>query len=158
MTMEKNFKLFRRDGQILMVAAKEIKNVPVRILLVAPLSEGSQVISIMHVTKKEELAILFSLDGLDKESKNIINEEIRRRYFLPEIKRINDINIYLGEYYWDVLTDRGEKKFTLSSPVINIRWLSATRLLLHAADGLHYELPDIMKMDNESRKKIENIL
>jgi len=154
----KQFKLFRKDGQVFFYTDELGRDEPVRILLAAPLTEGSQVVSIMHATDKQELALLFSLEDLDEGSQRIIAEELRRRYFLPKIKKINDINIYLGEYYWDVMTDRGEKKFTLNSPVINIRWLTNTRLLLNAADGLHYELPDILKLDHESRKKIENIL
>ena len=156
--MSKQLRLFRKNGQVFLDANAKEDEVAVRILLAAPLTEGSHVVSIMHATEKRELALLFTLDDLDEDSRLIINEEIRKRYFLPKIEKVNSIDIYLGDYYWDVVTDRGTKKFTLSTPVVNIRWLSDTRLLLNSADGLHYELPDITRLDQESQRCIDNIL
>lgn len=151
---QKKFSLTRQDGQLFYRDGKETSLVPVRIFLVAPLSAGTSVISIMHAKQKKELVLLQSLDGLDEESRDILEEEIRYKYFFPEITKVNEISIYLGGYYWDVMTDRGAKKFLLKSPVTSVRWLTEQRLLLTDTDGLHYEIPDILALDHKSQKSL----
>ncbi len=64
----------------------------------------------------DELLLLTSLDKLDQHGREALEQELKRRYFLPKIKQINDVSIHLGDYYWDVVTDRGPKKFMLRSP------------------------------------------
>jgi len=151
---QNNFSLVRQDGQLFFRDGTEASLVPARVFLVAPLSAGTSVISIMHAKQKQELVLLQSLDGLDEESRDILEEEIHYKYFFPEITKVNEISIYLGGYYWDVMTDRGAKKFLLKSPVTSVRWLTDKRLLLTDTDGLHYEIPDILALDHKSQKSL----
>ena len=152
------FHLARKGDQVFLYAAGDEQEVPVRILLVAPLSDEQRTVSIMHQTEKRELALLYTLDDLRGEDREIIQHEIQRRYFFPKIQAINGINIQLGDYYWDVTTDRGPRKFLLNSPAMNIRWLSDQRLLLSDSEGIKYEIEDIQALDQVSRDWVDRIL
>lgn len=156
--MQYNFSLERQDSQLFFRGADDQSLVPARVFLVAPLSMGTSVVSIMHAKKKQELALVQSLETLDEQSRHILEEETRYKYFFPEILKVNDISIYLGGYYWNVMTDRGPKKFLLNSPVASVRWLTDKRLLLTDTDGLHYEIPDIQTLDQKSQKCLEDAI
>lgn len=152
------FNLARKGDQVFLHFMGDEAEIPVRILLVAPLSDKQRTVSIMHQTEKRELVLLFTLDDLQNEDRKIIQHEIKRRYFFPKIQAINDINIQLGDYYWDVVTDRGPRKFLLNSPAMNIRWLSDQRLLLSDSESIKYEIEDIQALDQASRDWVDRIL
>lgn len=132
--------------------------IPVRILLVAPLSEGSRVITIVHEKEKKELVLIKTDEMLDKASRAIMQEALEHRYFLPKIEKINNVSIHLGDYYWDVQTDRGPKKFLLRSPAINMRWVNKKRIILCDTDGISYDLDQFDALDKNSRVLLERIL
>lgn len=152
------FYLSRKGDQVFLRFVGDEAEMPVRILLVAPLSDEQRTVSIMHQTEKRELALLYTLDTIGEKERQIIQNEIKRRYFFPKIQAILDINIHLGDYYWDVLTDRGPRKFLLNSPAMNIRWLSDQRLLLSDSEGIKYELENIQALDHDSRDWVDRIL
>ena len=153
-----DFHLSRNGGEVLLSYDNGDANIPVRILLVAPFSDDNRTVSILHKKEKTELALVHSIQSLDKQDQAIIQEELKRRYFLPKILEIHNITIHLGDYYWDVTTDRGRRKFLLSSPAMNIRWLSDKRLLLSDSEGIKYELENVGEMDEISRGWVDRIL
>ncbi len=152
------FHLSRKGDQVFLHFPNDESEVPVRILLAAPLSDEQRTVSIMHQTEKRELVLLYTLDTLAEEDRQIIQHELKRRYFFPKIQAIVDINIHLGDYYWSVVTDRGPCKFLLSSPAMNIRWLSDQRLVLTDSEGIKYELDNIQALDQASRDWVDRIL
>ena len=154
----KKYCLSRRHGQIFFQYENDNEEIPVRILLVAPLSDGKKIISIMHQEKKKELRLIKTLDNEEIANRKMIEEEIERHYFFPKITKINDISIHLGDYYWDVVTDKGARKFLLSSPSINIRHVSTRRIILSDSDGIKYDLCDMERMDQSSRDLLQKIL
>jgi len=154
----RTFHLSRRHDQVVFQYDKEDVEIPVRILLVAPLSDGKRIVSILHQEKKEELILIKSLETIDGTNKKIIEEEIERCYFFPKITKINDVSIHLGDYYWDVVTDKGGKKFLLSSPSVNMRWVSTQRIILCDSDGIKYDLCDMEDMDQASRDLLQRII
>lgn len=150
------FNLTRQHGQLFYQADAGAALIPARVFVVAPLSIGTSAISIMHAEQKQELIFIDAIDALDEENRTILQSEINRKYFLPNILRINAMSIYLGNYYWDVITDRGAKKFLLKSPVTNIRLLSEKRVLLTDSDGIHYQIADIEQLDEISRNLLND--
>ncbi len=150
--------LSRKDDQLYLRFDGDHESVPVSALLAAPLSEDRKIISIVHKKDRKELVLLKTLDRLDESGRKLLRDEIQRRYFLPQIEKINDVNIHLGDYYWDVITDRGSRKFLLRSPAINMRWVGSKRIILCDSDGIHYDLDDFDSLDKDSRKLLERIL
>lgn len=155
---ERKYQLSRHHDQVVLRFDNEDEEMPVRILLVAPLSDGKRIVSILHQEKKKELVLIKLLETIDPSNKKIIEEELERRYFFPKITKINDISIHLGNYYWDVITDKGAKKFLLSSPSVNMRWVSPQRLVLCDSDGIKYDLCEMHNMDQASQDLLERII
>lgn len=158
MANNKKFQLLKNGDQVLLRFAGANDMIPVRILLVAPLSEGSRVITIVHEKEKKELVLIKTDEMLDKASRAIMQEALEHRYFLPKIEKINNVSIHLGDYYWDVQTDRGPKKFLLRSPAINMRWVNKKRIILCDTDGISYDLDQFDALDKNSRVLLERIL
>lgn len=152
------FRLIRRHDQVVLKFENKDEEIPVRILLVAPLSDGRRIISIFHADKKKELLLIKSMDSLEAENRLIIEEEVHRRYFFPKIIKINDVSIHLGDYYWDVVTDKGAKKFLLNSPSVNMRWVDKQRIILCDSDGIKYDLSDMQDMDQTSQDWLKHII
>lgn len=153
-----SYRLFKKNDQLYLKFDDQDEEIPARILLVAPLSDGKNILSIFHQQKKQELVLIKSLKSIDPEARKIITEEINQRYFFPKITKINDISIHLECYYWDVVTDKGEKKFMLRSPAVNIRWIHEQRIILCDSDGIKYDLCDMEKMDKESQELLKRIV
>jgi hypothetical protein len=152
------FTLSRNGNQVYLRFDGTDDDIPVRLLLVAPLSESRQIISIIHAKKKQEMVLVKTPEMLDEASRTVLQDEIKRRYFLPKIEKINDVSIHLGDYYWDVLTDRGPRKFLLRSPAINMRWVNKKRIILCDTDGISYDLDEFHALDKSSRILLERIL
>jgi hypothetical protein len=98
--------------------------------------------------KDKEIGMLVTLDGLDRDSRAILDEELARRYFVPKILRFISFTEDFGNYTFTVETDRGESTF----PVSNLRdslteLLPRGRYLLTDREGERYEIPDIERLD-----------
>jgi hypothetical protein len=112
-----------------------------------PLSQPDRYIGLRD-DKDKEIGMLLTLDGLDRDSRAILEEELSRRYFVPKILRIHSFTEDFGNYTFTVETDRGERTF----PVSNMReslteLLPRGRYLLTDRDGERYEIPDIERLD-----------
>jgi hypothetical protein len=112
-----------------------------------PLSAPDKYIGLRD-DKDKEIGILATLDGLSRESRAILDEELARRYFVPKILHFISFTEDFGNYTFTVETDRGARTF----PVSNLRdsmteLLPRGRYLLTDRDGERYEIPDIERLD-----------
>lgn len=60
---------------------------------------------------EKQIGIVRSISELDADSRNVIEEELRRRYFMPTIKRVSQLKKRLRGMRWEVVTDRGKAGF-----------------------------------------------
>ncbi|HHW46804.1 MAG TPA: DUF1854 domain-containing protein [Clostridiales bacterium] len=121
-----------------------------------PFTNPDSFISIRQPDEKaEEIGIIRSLNELDKETAEIIREQLNIRYFTPEIKKIIDIKDEYGYAYFDVLTDRGACRFTIRMNTSSVIRLSETRILIVDIDGNRFEIPDITKLSAAELKKLD---
>ena len=102
----------------------------------------------------EEIGIIENLAELDKESMRVVEAELAKSYFVPEILRINSLDEDYGVPRWDVETDRGPRRFQLRSRR-DSRLLEAGRVLIQDIDGNRYVVPDYRKLDARSQALIE---
>jgi hypothetical protein len=122
-----------------------------------PLTAPDQYI-ILLTGEDEDLrtvGILDSLNGLDNNSRSLLEDELDQAYFLPKIIRILDIDDQFSVMKWIVETDRGPRKFEVVDRKRDIRWLSDDHLIIEDADGNRYEILDLSKLDSASREKVE---
>jgi hypothetical protein len=125
----------------------------VQALRAFPISEALRFI-VLREENGEEIGMIEDLGALGSSSRKVLKEDLERRYFIPKVVRINRIDESYGMPRWDVETDRGARHFELHTRQ-DARRLSAGRVLIRDADGNRYEIPDIRKLDPQSRALLE---
>ncbi len=112
----------------------------------------------MVAGKKREAAYLPSLEALDCESRRVAEEELAASMVLPRIVRIRRVRPRFGNYYFDVETDRGEKRFLLSSPEVNSYRPTPDRIVIKDVSGNTYEIASVPDLDRASRRELDRAL
>ena len=118
-----------------------------------PISEAMRFI-VLRDENGKEVGMIEDPGAMDTASRKALKEELERRYFIPKVVRINRIDESYGMPHWDVQTDRGGRHFELQTRQ-DARRLSAGRVLIRDADGNRYEIPNIRKLDPQSRALVE---
>lgn len=125
-----------------------------------PFTDPCCYISIREPNEKaKEIGMIKDLrTDVSAETRKMIEEQLRLRYFTPVILKINNIKDEYGFAYFDVLTDHGACRFTIhmgGSSVVN---LSDTRLMITDLDGNRFEIPDVTKFTAAELKKLDLFL
>ena len=121
-----------------------------------PLSAPGEGVALMSADG-HELAWFDRLDELEPASRALLEDELARREFMPQVQAISGVSSFSTPCEWDVLTDRGATRFTLRSED-DIRRLVGGRLLVTDSHGIHYEVVDMKKLDRPSRRILDRFL
>ncbi len=103
----------------------------------------------------DEIGLIETIHLFDEDTKSLLNEELDRRYFIPEITKIFSMKEKYGYHYTEAQTSAGRVKFVLNNPSNNIRTLEDGRILITDTDGNCFCLPDPSKLDKQSYRIIE---
>lgn len=104
---------------------------------------------------KEEVGMIRALSDFDEDTKNLIQEELKKKYFAPKILKIVKLEEKFGSSFWDCETDYGLRKFTVKDPHRSILRLGEDRAYVVDVDGCRYEIESLERMDKKSHSKIE---
>lgn len=113
-----------------------------------PISIRDEYISLRDM-KGNELGIIKNPKELDKDSRNLLEEEISKRYFTPVVRKIISIRDKMGIVEWDIETDRGGRKFITRSIHHSIEEIS-TGFIVKDMEGNHYEIRNPSELDPSS--------
>ena len=103
-----------------------------------------------------EIGIIFNLDEFEGEAKELLVNELERKYYEPRIKTITSLKERYGFSYWGVVCEDGrEVKFTMQDTFRNIIRVGDDRAILLDVDGNRFVIESIMGLDRKSHKKIE---
>ena len=128
----------------------------VQVVRMFPFMEKEKLISIRTVDENStEIGIVEDLHALDRESAAMLREQLELRYFTPCITNIRKIREEYGFAYWEVLTDRGECRFTIRMGGSAVVYLTDTRVLISDVDENRFEIPDINALTPGERKKLD---
>jgi len=126
---------------------------PVRAFpLLAP-GEGLSLVS----AEGRELAWIARLAELPAPMRTLLEEELAAREFTPRITRIRSVSTFSTPSTWALETDRGAASLVLKAEE-DIRRLGGGRLLIADAQGLQFEVPDLLALDRHSKRLIERFL
>ena len=103
----------------------------------------------------KEVVMLRTLDELDADSREVVEQELTDKIFNPKILQVLQVKREFGLSSMSAITDRGEVFFQFHGRD-DVRLLSPTRALFRDADGNVYELPDLAALDAASRKHLEH--
>ncbi|MGN1127585.1 MAG: DUF1854 domain-containing protein [Candidatus Flemingiibacterium sp.] len=160
-----NAKFSRSGGDLISLDIINDKGEPesferVVILRSFPVTNPDEFLSVREPDSKKqgrgkEIGMIRHMSDFDEETQKLFAEELDRRYFTPELKKINSVKDKFGYLYWDVVTTAGNVTFVLNNPFSNIRILEDGRILINDIDGNVFQISDPKKLDSASLKKIE---
>lgn len=102
-----------------------------------------------------ELGLLAPLAEFPAADREIVLEELHRRYFAPRIVTVDTLDERFGQSHWQVTTDAGATRFTVQNEHANLRDLPDGSLLLIDVDGNRYRLAARAELEARIRRKLE---
>lgn len=143
-------------GRLVLTTAKGVVHegvVPVRAFPIAAPEEGIALVS----ADGHELAWIDRLADLPARMRGLVLDELARREFMPEIRRLRQVSSFATPSTWEVDTDRGETSFVLKGEE-DIRRLGPSSLLIADAHGIQFLIRDLAALDRHSRKLLDRFL
>ena len=127
---------------------------PVRAFPIAAPGEGLSLVG----TDGHELLWIDRLDQVAGPARQLIDEELAAREFVPTIEKINAVSSFSTPSTWSVETDRGPASLVLKAEEDIRRLGGRTRLLIAGGDGMQFRVPDTTALDRHSRRLLERFL
>jgi hypothetical protein len=143
-------------GRLVLVDSDGRRRVGVEPVRAFPYSDPEHWISLVD-SEGREVVCLETLAELPPETRQLIQEELSQREFVPVITRIVRVSSDSTPCAWDVETDRGPTRFTLNSED-DVRRLGPNRALVADVHGIRYLIPDTRTLDTPSRRLLERYL
>jgi len=145
----KNTKIYRDELDDLVVELPDgSKYEKVRAVCAFPLSNPSEFI-VFRDREDNEIGLIESIKNLKSKSKKVLEEELKKTYFIPKITKIKNLEEKFGVSQWEVETNKGSHTFNVKNRE-EVRLISSGRVLIKDADGNRYEIPDYRKLDAKS--------
>lgn len=126
---------------------------PVRAFPIAAPDDGISIINF----EGHEVAWAERLSDLPEAVRQLLEQELASREFVPELQKILEVSSFACPSVWQVVTDRGHTELCLKGEE-DIRRLSRTRLLIADANGIEYLVRDLGSLDRHSRKLLDRFL
>ena len=104
-----------------------------------------------------EIGLLEKLDGLEQESRSVLEEHLKKIYFVPEIEEILSVKTTGTTSRWTVVTEEGERSFQVLGRE-SIDGDKAPAMQITDAEGRRYRITDYWEMDKDSRQVIQELL
>lgn len=127
--------------------------IPVRAF---PISDPAHWVALCDAEGRE-LACIPDLQALTPETRELLEEEMARREFVPVIQRVHQVSSYLEPAEWTVDTNRGRTRFVLKSED-DVRRLGPFSAMIQDAQGIRYLVPDTRDLDAYSRRAVDRYL
>lgn len=127
---------------------------PVKIRWTRPVSGKGEEIS--FISNDQEYLIIEGLHALDPLSRAIVEEELEKSYYLPKINEIVSTEVFQGNRYFEVQTDKGRCRFIIKNPFTSIRKM-AQGVLIRDVVGNQYIIEDMEGLDEKSRRELEKV-
>jgi hypothetical protein len=121
-----------------------------------PISAPDQGVSLLSAEGRELLWIE-SLAEWPEPERELLQQALDQREFMPEIRRLISVSGFVTPCTWTVETDRGDTQFILKGEE-DIRRLNAATLLISDSQGINYLLRDLSGLDRMSRKLLDRFL
>lgn len=128
--------------------------IPVRAFPIGAPDEGLSLVG----ADGRELLWVARLDQVDDLQRQLIEEELAIREFVPVIEQITSVSSFSTPSTWEVETDRGPVRLVLKAEEDIRRLGGRIRLLIAASDGMQFRINDATALDRHSRKLLERFL
>jgi hypothetical protein len=143
-------------GRLVLTDAAGRQHVGVEPVRAFPLSDPEHGIALCDADG-HELVWVDDLNDLPAPLRQLLEDHLARRDFVPLIRRIVRVSAPVEPSEWEVETDRGRTRFLLSSED-DVYRLDDHRALLTDSHGVRYLIPDTRALDPASRRVLERYL
>lgn len=127
---------------------------PVRAFPIAAPAEGLSLVG----SDGHELLWIDRLGQLAAPVRQLIEDELEAREFVPTIEKIVAVSSFSTPSTWQVETDRGPASLVLKAEEDIRRLGGRTHLLISAADGMQFRVKDTTALERHSRRLLERFL
>lgn len=153
----KKLKLFRDPlGRLVYVNEAGIEHRDVHAIRAFPITAPTAGLSLMDHEGKE-LCWFESLESIPEPERQMVQDELASREFMPVIEKIASVSSYATPSIWQITTDRGETRLRLKGEE-DIRRIAGNALLISDTNGVQFLVRDISKLDKHSRKLLDRFL
>lgn len=104
-----------------------------------------------------EYVTIDSLQSLDQQSRAVAEDALEKNYLIPEIIKIISTDVFQGNRYFEVDTNRGRCRFVIRNPFIAIRKTPEDGMILRDVVGNQYTIPSLSKLDAKSKHELEKM-
>ncbi len=151
---------YQNDSGLIMAKAKGTDFGRVAVLRMFPFEYEEEYLCIRcenysRSDKENEIGIIRFLSDFPEDQINIVRDELKKRYFIPEIIKVNEVKDEFGHTMWNTETTAGKKEFTVTEMSTNVLNLGNNRIMLTDVYGNRYYIPDITKADDKTMKILE---
>ncbi|MFN7797102.1 MAG: DUF1854 domain-containing protein, partial [Planctomycetota bacterium] len=148
------FKLDRDPwNQLQLTDAKGTRYGEVVVVPMYPVAAPKEWVSILS-KEGEELVCLKNLDSLNSSERQLLEEELSLREFVPQILKVHWVSGTQEPCEWDVETNHGRTRFVLNAEE-DVRRVTAWTVHFIDANGCRFRVDDIRKLDSRSRGYVE---
>lgn len=127
---------------------------PVRAFPIAAPADGLSLVG----SDGHELLWIPRLDQITGPVRQLIEEELDVREFVPTIQKIVAVSSFSTPSTWEVETDRGPARLVLKAEEDIRRLGGRTHLLIAGGDGVQFRVRDTTALDRHSRRLLERFL
>lgn len=152
-----DLKLHRNPfGKLILTTSDGVEHEGVMPVHAFPISAPDHGISILS-QDGHELVWIDSLENVDREVSDLLQQEINHREFTPEISRIVSVSTFATPSIWKVETNRGHTEMVLKGEE-DIRRLDRNGLLISDGNGIQFLIRNTHELDKHSRRLLDRFL
>jgi hypothetical protein len=129
----------------------------VQIARAFPLSRPDRLIGLRD-GKEKDIGMLASTEGLDAESRRILDEEMARRYFVPRVTRVKKAKKEFDTVTWDVETDKGSRVYVVQNLRESVLEVQPGRVIVTDRTGARFEFPEVSRAGAETISLLSRVL
>lgn len=109
----------------------------------------------IRTADNKEIGMIRSLDDFPDEVAALLEEQVKIRYFAPEITKVLKIREEFGYSYWEAETTAGLCRFTVRSGGGHVKLVTDNRLLILDVDGNRFVIPDLELLSDKEYRMVE---
>jgi hypothetical protein len=144
-------------GQLVLIEADGTRRAGVEAARAFPISAPGEYVSICDA-EGHELKCIEDPGVLRPEVRAMVEEELARREFVPQVVRIEAVVADRSPSQWRLVTDRGPVTFLMEDSDNDVRRLGPNRILLVDTHGIRYLIADTRSLDAASRRILDRYL
>jgi len=125
-----------------------------------PLSNPERYISVVRPVKPdhEEVGIIERLADLPHDQQKLVVDDIKFRYFVPEIEDIIEVEESAGLYEMDMKTERGPRTIFILNPREAISTTDDGVMLITDVEKCRYKITRFSKLSPRAHAQFEKIV